>query len=252
MTTLIVDADGLAYEAAAAVQVGIAWDDDIYTLHADLNEAKEVFATKINKLIEATDAKSRVILCYSCPTRRYFRHNILPTYKANRKGTPPPLVLKALKEWTCEEYETKTKSGLEADDVVGILATHPKLIRGEKIVVSSDKDLEQIPGLHLNANDPSQGVYQVSPERAERALWRQVLTGDQADGYSGLPTIGPIRAERILDDEKLGDDYVSRVLAAYERAGFTKEDMAVQVNVARILQAQWYDFKRKEPILWKA
>jgi hypothetical protein len=43
-----------------------------------------------------------------------------------------------------EAYETFEREGLEGDDILGILATHPTLVRGEKIIVSIDKDQDNI------------------------------------------------------------------------------------------------------------
>lgn len=248
-TTLIVDADGIAFAAAALAEKTIAWDDDIHTVHGDLNEAKEIFTANIEKCRETVGDDPDVILCFSCPTRHYFRHDILPTYKANRAGGRPPLVLKPLKEWAKETYTSKTKPNLEADDVVGIMATHPRLVKGRKVIVSADKDLDQIPGLHLNPSKLDEGLYSIAAGEAERFLWTQVLTGDQTDGYSGCPGIGAVKAERILDTPGL--DYEDSAFLAFTKAGLPEHDFEAQVNMARLLTAETYDFKKEKPILWR-
>lgn len=249
MTTLIVDADGIAFEAAAAVQKTFRWDDDVYSTVADLKEAMVIVEDKIVALSAKLEAR-RTILCWSCPTRRYFRHDLLPTYKAGRHGAPL-MVLADLKVWAQGTFESKVKPGLEADDVVGILATHPKLIPGEKIVVSPDKDLRQIPGVHFNPDRPDDGLFEVTSAQAEKQLWMQTLTGDSTDNFSGIPGIGPKRAEAILAKRRPDEPIEAVVLEAYLKAGLTAADMEVQHNVARILQAHHYDFKKKEPILWR-
>lgn len=232
------------------MQKVIRWDDDILTTHADLNEAIDAFENLLETYVRAAeDESAEIILCYSCPSRHYFRHDLLETYKGNRKDAPP-LALRPLKEWSAEKYVTKTKPNLEADDVIGILATHKSLVKGTKIVVTIDKDLQQIPGLHIDTNDVGLGVFRVSPEHGRRILWRQALTGDVVDNYPGCPGIGPKRADAILDG-MTEENCWERILAAYEKAGLTAEDMAVQVNVARILTAKTYNFKTKEPILWQ-
>lgn len=246
------DADGVAFRAASAVQRGIRWDDNVYTLEADGDAAADVFRDAIERYTAAADADA-VILAYSCPTRHYFRHDLLPSYKANRKSMPP-LCLHDLKEWSKGQWDSRTKPGLEADDVLGILATHPRLVPGRKVIVSHDKDLQQIPGEHLNAATPGDGVFRVHAAYAHRFFWTQVLTGDTTDNYAGCPGIGAKRAEAILDGARKGDQwhYAEAILKAFEKAGLTAEDMAVQYNVARILHHHHYDFKRKEPILWTA
>lgn len=250
MTTLLIDADGVAFKAAAAVQKTIRWDDDILTTHADLNEAKDAFEQLLATYVRvAGDESAEIILCYSCPSRHYFRHDLLETYKGNRKDAPP-LALRPLKEWSSEKWETKTKPNLEADDVLGILATHKTLIKGNKIIVSGDKDLQQIPCLHINTNDVDLGVFRVAPAYGREFLWTQVLCGDTTDNYPGCPGIGKVKAQKILSGVTGEAQYAAAVLAAFEKAKLTAEDMAIQVNVARILTASDYNFKAKEPILW--
>lgn len=219
----------------------------MFTLHADFNAAKDVFTDTIERLRSAVDSTAGVVLAFSCPTRRYFRHNLLPTYKGNRAGHGPPLCYGDLKQWAADEYKSFIKPQLEADDVVGILATSQKLIKGERVVVSNDKDLQQIPGLHLDPTAPHEGVFRISTEHAERKLWEQVLTGDSVDNYSGLPGCGPVKAAKILDG---AEDYEEACLKAYLKAGLTAEDMVRMVNVARILHVHHYNFKKKEPILY--
>lgn len=98
--------------------------------------------------------------------------------------------------------------GLEADDVLGILATHSTLVKGEKIIVSHDKDLGQIPGLHLNPMSPDEGVYRIAPAFARRLLAYQVLVGDSTDNYPGRPGCGPVKAEKILEKVQPEESYV--------------------------------------------
>jgi DNA polymerase-1 len=251
MTTLLIDADGLAFRAAAAVQTTIQWDDEIITSHADLDQAKDAFHHQLDRIIDAAETDlGGVILCWSCKTRRYFRHDLWPDYKGNRKGTAP-LALKPLREWANETFRSYEKPGLEADDVLGILATHPKLVPGEKVIVSHDKDLGQIPGLHLNPMAPHEGVYRISPEFGHRLLAYQALVGDATDNYPGLPGCGPVKAEKLLQNKKPSESYAVLLLAAYEKAKLTAADLAIQLNVARILQTHHYDFKEKRPILWQ-
>lgn len=249
MTTLLVDADFIAFRSAAAVERSIAWDDDIHTNHANLKDAREVFVDSIFNITKATSLHANVILCYSCPTRHYFRHDLLPSYKGNRKSKPP-LVLKALKEWTMEEWEYKEKPHLEADDVMGIMATSPKAEKGT-IIVSSDKDMLQIPGAHLDPLKLDEGVFEVGPIQAQIQLWMQVLMGDVTDNYTGCPGIGEVRAKKILEPD--GRPYYQPVRDAYHKAikdGDPDDYLTTQVNVARILQHDTYDYKRKEPKLW--
>ena len=61
MTTLLIDADFLAVQAAFAVQKEFAWDDDTFTSVADLGEAKEVFEAGLNKIANAGSGTEHLI-----------------------------------------------------------------------------------------------------------------------------------------------------------------------------------------------
>lgn len=263
---LLVDADYLAYRTAAACQVKIKWDDEIITQHIDMEDAKRVFADAIFDATEAAGFSDldtdpdvfQVVLCWSCPTRRYHRHDIAADYKSNRHGAPP-LGLADLREWASSEWVSYTRDGLEADDILGILGTKPSLLRsvldipdhklGQQriVIVGVDKDLLQIPGWHINPNDPERGLFHVSEERAHDQLCLQALTGDATDGYPGCPGMGPVKAQRWLDNHGYT---LESVVLAYLKSGLSAEDAAVQINLARILSADAYDFKEKKPILW--
>ena len=98
-----------------------------------------------------------------------------------------------------DRYRTERLHGLEADDLLGILATTlPKY--SDAIVVSLDKDLRTIPGRHLNpSKETSPAVVRVITElEADTAWLMQTLMGDSTDGYTGVPGIGPKKAEKIL------------------------------------------------------
>ena len=249
-TTLIIDADGVLYSSAFIAEKAIEWDDGIISLHADITAAQNIFEEVVARYVDIARATD-VILALSCAGRVYFRHIIYPEYKQNRKGGRAPLALKPLRQWVETHYDKKVyeRDHLEADDVCGILATHRRIIKGRKIIASIDKDLRQIPGLHLDLNNTTRGVFEVSPEEAERFFWQQVLTGDPVDGYPGCKGIGIIRASRILDEAE--GNYAEACRDAYLKAGLSLKEFETQVNVARILTADSYDLKRKEPILWR-
>ena len=224
----------------------IPWDDDVYTTHADLNEAKKIVYDKIGAIVENVPGADPV-LAFSCPSRKYFRHAIYPAYKAHRGGaTKPPLVRRDLTEWARGEFESWTRPGLEADDVLGILMTSNKIIEGEKIVCSPDKDLLQIPGKRLRRD----GVVSInSPEEAHYCLWLQVLMGDSTDGYPGCPKVGEVKAKKILFDAD-PKDYPRVAFEAFQKAG-VEDTFETMVNVARILTNRTYNFSKREPILWQ-
>lgn len=238
--TLLIDGDIVLYQYSSAVEHEVDWGDDIWSLWADAGEAKTLILHYLDILIEVTDADD-VIFCFS--DKDNFRKSIDPTYKANRKGKRKPVCYRALKTWVEGEYPSEQWAGLEADDVMGILATAPEGwgADGEAVIVSEDKDLLTIPGLLWRSNE----LRYVSPEDASYNHLFQTLVGDTTDGYPGLRGVGAKRAEVILEEPTWDS-----VVRAYTKAGQSEDDALVQARLARILQASDYDFNDRQPILW--
>jgi len=253
-TTIIIDADTIAVQTGAAVQVAIKWSDEVYSMFADGKEAwTQVedyileLQLKVSSLMGKTLDESPIVLAFSDPTRKYFRHNILPTYKSNRQKREGPMLVGFLKKKMAEKYTTYCIKNLEADDILGILATDEFLIPEDCVLVSIDKDLQTIPGKHYNPNKPDDGINWISEDLSNENHLRQTLVGDTSDGYGGCPGVGPVSAGKI----KLhGDKAWSNVVTAYLKAGKTERDALIQSRLARILRTENYSFETKEITLW--
>jgi DNA polymerase-1 len=140
--------------------------------------------------------------------------------------------------------------GLEADDVMSIIATDPKYTSEFDITIwSQDKDMKQVPGVYLD--NTKDGVEFTSNHEANRFRYLQCLTGDPTDGYGGCPGYGPVGAAKYLDNVGLETegDYLDRVISAYMNAGKSIEFALSQINCAFILRHSEYNFKNKQPIL---
>lgn len=247
MRTLLIDADIVAYQFASKSQQKFDWGDgQVSTWVEDLDAVTPLVTNKLEELQAQLEADSFVI-CLSCPSEDGWRRKILPSYKAHRSESDIPVLREPLKDWMRATYQVKEKPTLEADDVMGILSTHPKLIPGEKIIVSIDKDMKTIPGWLFNP-DKDRRPRLISEAEADYWHLYQALVGDPTDGYKGCPGIGPKKAERILDSPP-GCDWAA-VLAAYLARGLTEEDALLQARVARICRHTDYDLKRKEVKLW--
>jgi DNA polymerase-1 len=269
----LLDADIFVFQVASAVEKEIDWGNDLWTLHSDFNKARERLDSAVEAVKYTLNAEE-VILCFTDGVN--FRKSVLPTYKWNRKATRKPLVYKALVQYCIDNYSTYTRPNLEADDVMGILATWPAFRPGKrKVIVSEDKDLKTIAGAWLYNPAKDTEAKQTDPAEAFRYFMEQTLTGDTTDGYGGCPGIGPDSAQEILDEPfgweqyehtfKSGprkgafelkwrrckvDSLWEAIVSHYVKAGLS-EDVALQnARCARILHATDYNFKTKEPILW--
>lgn len=236
--TLIIDADMILYQALSNAEIETEFEDDMWMLTCDHKQARIQFDDRIEQLIKEADV-TEYVLCFSHPEN--FRKDIYPEYKANRKATRKPLGFKDFRAEMIDSYNSVSMHRIEADDVVGILATKEP----DTIIYSEDKDLMQIPGKHLIDGE----IVYVDALDGERFHMMQTLTGDQVDGYPGCPGVGPVKAKRLLDEiDPL--HWWDSIVEEYEKKGLTEADALVQARVARILQHCDWDYDLQEPILW--
>lgn len=251
MRSVLLDADITAYWFALTGQKTYEWEPGVASVWVD--DPSSIYPhlkAKIDELQAELDA-DQVIVCLSAPSSEGWRRDVLPSYKANRG--PKPELLGAMKDYMRKTYRTFERPRLEADDILGILATNDVIIPGEKIIVSTDKDLKTIPGLLFNPNKSEKPV-RISEAEADYWHLYQTLVGDSTDNYKGCPGIGPKKAEAALFAYAPPWGTVREawdiVCGLYRSKGLTESDALVQARVARICRTSDYDFKRKEVKLW--
>ena len=245
MRTLLIDGDILIYKVATQNEIPTHWGNGLWTLHCDEDICKADVDNKIQELKENLKADTIII---ALTDKDNFRKDVLPSYKDNRKQKRKPLALPFLRDYCIEKYDAVIKKGLEADDVLGILATTPG--NDERIIVSIDKDLYQIPG---KISKDGKTVEEVSEQEADYWHMMQTLTGDATDGYSGCPKVGVKTAQKILGDHinvPLLDLWM-RVLAAYAKVGYSTDEVLQQARVARILRNSDYNKETGQITLWQ-
>jgi DNA polymerase-1 len=244
--TLIIDGDILIYKVACQVEQAIEWAEDLWTLHADFKEARDKLADTIT-YYELTLLAKRIVIALG--SKDSFRKRLNPLYKSNRKKMRKPVVYQPLREWIQENYKCYIKPTLEGDDIVGILATG-NIIKGEKTVLTSDKDMKTIPGTHWFLGDDDYTV--INEEEANYFHMLQTLTGDATDGYKGCPNIGKVTAEKILTPHKNNyKNMWNAVVDTYKSKGLNSKVALLEARMARILRASDYNFKSQKPILWR-
>ena len=233
---ILCDADFIVYKSCAAAETEIDFGDDVILVTSHFSDAYKAVKREISKLQNKLGLFSDIILFFSDSVN--FRKKILPEYKGHRNRKKPcgyKRVINALKK----EYKVIIKPGLEADDSMGIYATkYPG-----NIIASPDKDMRQIPGQLYNFDE----VFTIDKEAG--AAWHliQSISGDQTDGYGGVPGIGVKRAETLFKDK--GYSWKT-VVNAFVDKGLTENDALINARLARILTVDDYDFKRKKPKLW--
>lgn len=264
MTTLLLDADIIAFKVASVSQRTFQFPGCDPSVSADdWEDVVPRIDAEVAKLTEKLKS-DKVIVCLSCPTEDNWRLKVLPTYKGNRDYSKRPVWLAKVKDYLEAEYPSYRRPHLEADDIMGILSTMPGLPPGflkehpgfdpkaRKVIVSEDKDMKTIPGWLFN---PAKDSKPRLIDQHEADWWHlyQTLVGDTTDGYAGCPGCGPVKAEKVLGPAKgfeVEPEDWTNVLGAFQAKGLTEADALIQARVARICRASDYDFKNKEVILW--
>ena len=233
---ILCDADFIVYKACAAAETEIDWGDDTILVTSNFSDAYSATKRELTKLENKFGSLSTLILFFSDSTN--FRKKILADYKGHRNRKKPcgyKRVINALKK----EYKVIIKPTLEADDSMGIYATkYPG-----NVIASPDKDMKQIPGTLYNFDE----TFTITKDAG--AAWHliQSISGDQTDGYGGVPGIGVKRAESLFKEK--GYTWKT-VVEAFAERDLSEEEALINARLARILTAEDYDFEKKKPKLW--
>ena len=246
MRELLIDGDSLVYRFAHGDQKTIEWPDQVVTVHADLMAARaslDAFIEQMRKDLRAESYHVALSDLNGC-----FRKQVYSAYKSNRAGVVRPILFAPLRLHMIEEHNAHVLPRLEGDDVLGVWTTDPsaetsddpEATQVECVVCSIDKDLLTVPGLVHDWDHPERGeggVVAVDEGAAEWAFYRQVLTGDPVDGYPGVPGIGPVKADRLLDAHgDLKGVWKEVILPAYRKAGLEESFALRMARCARILR----------------
>jgi hypothetical protein len=168
-----------------------------------------------------------------------FRKNWWEGYKASRELKPRPKHLTDLRDHVRNNDNPIEMQGIEADDVIGMLAAE----LDDFVIVTVDKDLDQIEGLHCNPD--KQTSYFVDDDRAFMTWMMQILAGDATDCYPGVPGIGERKAFQMLDAACLAD-MPSIVRRCYESRDLSLQYMTQMIVCATIVKdIKWTEFSSR-------
>lgn len=225
---VIVDGDIIAYLCAFRDTEG------------DVLNLRDSVASKVLEWASCCGDDANIVVAMSSGVS--FRYWLYRDYKARRKERPAPSLLRDAFDILKEEFEVRLLKGLEGDDVIGIMGTDPE---AEAVMVTTDKDLSQVPGRHYNPSKPERGIWTTDQKQADLVFHAQWLSGDPGDDVPGIPGIGPKRAAAILvkavDEVGSSDPDVLRraVIRAYDEHGLTDLYCHQMETCIRILR--WQD-----------
>ena len=137
-----------------------------------------------------------------------FRHEAYAEYKATRRAVPEtlipqiPFVKEVVRGLNIPILE---QQGLEADDIIGTIASRQAAAGMDVIIVSGDKDMMQLVSDRIIMVDTMKDKtydraavkerFGVPPDKVVEIL---ALTGDLSDNIPGVPGIGPKGASRLV------------------------------------------------------
>lgn len=178
------------------------------------------FANILIKLIQQENP-SYILVAFD-HARKTFRNNIYSEYKMQRKATPPelisqfPVIKEMLKTMNIKTFEL---GGIEADDIIG---TVTKLYKGEKIILSGDRDLLQLIDDETFVWLTKKGVTELDKVDEKRLLELfnlkpyqiidlKGLMGDSSDNIPGVRGIGEKTALTLLEKYKNVDEIYNNI-----------------------------------------
>ena len=233
---LLIDADYIVYKNCAAAETELDFGEDVILVTSNFSDAYNATTKELTKLKDEFGGFPDIKLFFS--DTKNFRKKIAPSYKGHRNRKKPcgyKRVINKLKT----EFDVVIMPTLEADDAMGIYATqYPG-----NVIVSPDKDMKQIPGTLYNLDEK----FTITSDSGRAWHLIQCLSGDQTDGYSGVPGIGVKRAQTLFDKE--GYSWKT-VVKAFTDKGLNEYDAIMNARLAKILTIDDYDTEKQEPILW--
>ncbi len=199
-----------------------------------------------------------------------FRRQIYADYKAHRD--PPPEDMSVQIDRIVSILEAirvpiLRRAGFEADDILATLARRHASDELHVVMVSRDKDLEQLLTPSVLLYDPGKDEL-ITPERLlelkgwtpQQAVDAQTLIGDSVDNIPGVPGIGPKTAAKLIQQygsargvvenaEKLSPKQRQSVLDFAPRMELTRQLVTLRDDVPIELDL---DAARVSDFAWQA
>ncbi len=182
-----------------------------------------------------------------------FRNEIYPEYKANRPPIPEslesqfPRIVQLLEAMGLPVLQVQ---GVEADDIIGTLATAATRAGCEVLIVTSDKDMAQLVDERVKLLDTMKdrvmdrrGVIEKFGVPPERIVDYLALMGDSSDNIPGVPKVGEKTAAKWLNEFGTLDALVQRAGEVSGKIGDNLRGALKQLPMARQLATISCDLK---------
>ena len=194
---LLIDGHSMAYRAFFALPV-----ENFTTATGQHTNAIYGFATMLISLLR--DEKPTHIAVAFDVSRKTFRTEKYPEYKANRAATPDELrsqmayLHELVSAFGISQFE---REGFEADDILATLATHAENEGMDVVICSGDRDCFQLVTEKITVLYPKKGVSDLARMTPEAVFEKYgmsptsypefaALRGDPSDNLPSVPGVG--------------------------------------------------------------
>ena len=184
------------------------------SIHGSAGRPVNALLGAVNLMLRiAADRRPRaIVLCFGADAAEY-RVELFPAYHADRPPVPDPLAWqfeRAPELFSAFGWGIESSPELEADDLLGALASVETDARGQALIVTGDRDMFQCVGDRVSVLLLKSGIsgfeemnseavkrrYGIPPELVPDFI---ALRGDPSDGLPGAPGIGPKTAAALLE-----------------------------------------------------
>ncbi|WP_052869464.1 DNA polymerase I [Streptomyces niger] len=182
-------------------------------------------------------------------SRKTWRSEEFPDYKANRSKTPDEfkgqveLIGELLDTMKVKRFATE---GFEADDIIATLATQATEQGFEVSIVTGDRDAFQLVNDHVTVLYPTKGVSELTRFTPEKVFEKYGLTpaqypdyaalrGDPSDNLPGIPGVGEKTAAKWINQFGSFQELCERAEEVKGKAGQNFRDHLDAVKLNRRL-----------------
>ncbi|GAA0655831.1 DNA polymerase I [Kitasatospora atroaurantiaca] len=214
---MLLDGHSMAYRAWFALPV-----ENFNTTTGQTTNAIYGFASMLANTVR-DEQPTHLAVAFDL-SRKTFRSEEFPDYKANRAKTPDEFksqvgligeLLDAMR------IPRMTVEGFEADDIIATLATAAAADGFEVLIVTGDRDALQLVSDHVTVLYPTKGVSELTRYTPEKVSEKYGVTpnqypdlaalrGDPSDNLPGIPGVGEKTAAKWVNQFGSFDELVAR------------------------------------------
>lgn len=202
---MLLDGHSLAYRAFYALPV-----ENFNTVTGQPTNAVYGFTSMLSNTLR-DEQPTHLAVAFDV-SRKTWRLNEFPEYKATRSATPDEfrsqvaLIGELLDAMGVRRFAVE---GFEADDVIATLATQAEALGFEVLIVTGDRDSFQLVSPNVTVLYPTKGVSELTRYTPEKVVERYGLTpqqypdfaalrGDPSDNLPGIPGVGEKTAAKWI------------------------------------------------------